>query len=319
MQIGNMQRFRFFIAFITLFAMSVSMLYAKYSPSRMALGYSVNMQLITKEKMQYAKSLGIDYIELSNVGSMLNKDLSLKYDQDYWKNQIDSIKTILDATDIKVWSIHMPFSQKIDLSLRSELDRKKVVETHIQMIHLLSALRAEIILFHPSYYLGMDERELRIAQFVKSVFELNIETRRHNMQMVVENMLGPQLTIDDRERPLLRTIKECELVFSLLPDDVGLAVDMCHIMNSELLIEKFGSRVKTLHVSDGDGLSEAHYLPCNKLGKNNWNLIFAALEKINYSGVFMYECKYTDEKELKNCYDLLEVDYNNYKLNNKRI
>lgn len=298
--------------------MSLSMLYAKINPFPMALGYSVNIQLISKEKMKYAKSLGIDYIEVTNVGSLLNNDLSLKYDRDYWKNKIDSIKTILDATGIKVWSIHMPFSQKIDLSLTTESERKRVVEAHIQLIQVLSAFRPEIILFHPSYYLGKNEREIRIAQLVKSVFELNEQTRRHNTQMVVENMLGPQLTIGEKERPLLRTIAECESVFSLFPDDVGLAVDMCHIMNSELLIEKFGSRVKTLHVSDGDGLTESHYLPCNKLGKNNWNLIFAALEKINYAGVFMYECKYTDEKELRDCYDSLETDYNNYKLN-KRI
>ncbi|WP_149914164.1 sugar phosphate isomerase/epimerase family protein [Sphingobacterium cavernae] len=314
-----MRTFKLFLVFITLFTMSLSLLFAEVRPSSMPIGYSVNIQAITKEKMLYAKSLGIRYIELSNIGSLLNKDLSLKYDQDYWKVKIDSLKTILDATGVKVWSIHMPFSQKIDLSQITESQRTAVVQTHIELIKVLSALQPQIILFHPSYYLGNNERELRISQLVKSVIELNTETRRHNMQMVVENMLGPQLTVGERERPLMRTIAECETVFSLFPDDVGLAVDMCHIMNSELLIERFGSRVKTLHVSDGDGLSEAHYLPCNKLGKNNWNLIFAALEKINYTGVFMYECKYTDEKELKDCYDFLEADYNKYKLNNKRI
>lgn len=314
-----MRTFKLFLVFITLFTMSLSMLFGGVKPSSMPIGYSVNIQAITKEKMLYAKSLGIRYIELSNIGSLLNKDLSLKYDQDYWKVKIGSLKAILDATGVKVWSIHMPFSQKIDLSQITESQREAVVQAHIQLIQVLSALKPQIILFHPSYYLGNNERELRISQLVKSVIELNTETRRHNIQMVVENMLGPQLTVGERERPLMRTIAECEEVFSVFPDDVGLAVDMCHIMNSELLIEKFGSRVKTLHVSDGDGLSEAHYLPCNKLGKNNWNLIFAALEKINYTGVFMYECKYTDEKELKDCYDFLEADYNKYKLNNKRI
>ena len=135
-----MRTFKLFLVFITLFTMSLSLLFAEVRPSSMPIGYSVNIQAITKEKMLYAKSLGIRYIELSNIGSLLNKDLSLKYDQDYWKVKIDSLKTILDATGVKVWSIHMPFSQKIDLSQITESQRTAVVQTHIELIKVLSAL-----------------------------------------------------------------------------------------------------------------------------------------------------------------------------------
>src|SRR5690606_16533596 len=136
-----MRTFKLFLVFITLFTMSLSLLFAAVKPSSMPIGYSVNIQAITKEKMLYAKSLGIRYIELSNIGSLLNKDLSLKYDQDYWKVKIDSLKAILDATGVKVWSIHMPFSQKIDLSQITESQRTAVVQTHIELIKVLSALK----------------------------------------------------------------------------------------------------------------------------------------------------------------------------------
>lgn len=297
-----------------------SKLFANSPKFEMPIGYSVNIQMISKEKLQYAKSLGIDYIELSNVGSLLDRQLKIKYDDAFWEIKIDSIKRILDEVGIKVWSIHMPFSEAIDLSTLNEESRETVVNAHLQLFQILKPLKPSIILFHPSYYLGKDERDDRIKQLVKSVSILNREIGEVNhTQLVVENMLGPELSIGNRERPLLRTVEECVTVFDLFPKAVGLAVDMCHIMNSELLIERFGSRVKTVHVSDGDGKSEAHYLPCNELGNNNWNLIFAALDKINYNGVFMYECKYSDERELKECYDQLEKDYNNYKLNDKRI
>lgn len=315
-----MRKFSLWVLQVILVLVMPAEVFAGSPKFDMPIGYSVNIQMISKEKLQYAKSLGIDYIELSNVGSLLDKQLNIKYDAAFWEIKIDSIKRILDEVGIKVWSIHMPFSEAIDLSVLNEESRAAVVNAHLQLFHILKTLKPSIILFHPSYYLGKNERDGRIKQLVKSVSALNREISEVNhTQMVVENMLGPELLIGHRERPLLRTVEECETVFDLFPKSVGLAVDMCHIMHAELLIERFGSRVKTVHVSDGDGKSEAHYLPCNGLGNNDWNLIFGALDQINYKGVFMYECKYSDERELKECYDQLEKDYNNYKSNNKRI
>lgn len=273
------------------------------------IGYALDFQKITKERMQYAKSLGIDYIELSGIGALLNKDLTIKVSEQYWSARIDSIKRILDETGIKVWSIHMPFSKQIDLSLANEDERKYVVNAQINLLSILRRAEPNIILFHPSYYLDQQGRSHRKDQLVKSVNELYKVVRRYRLEMVVENMLGPTLLVGDRERPLLRTVEECLELFKRFPKKVGLAVDMCHIAMSENLLLAFGKRVKTLHVSDGDGTAETHYLPCNGLGKNNWNEIFKALDHIGYKGVFMYECKFKDERELVDCYQLLQDRY----------
>lgn len=283
---------------------------AQQSTFTMPVGYALNIHSITQEKMDYAKSLGIDYIELSNIGSLLDKDLLLKFDEEYWSSKIDTISEILQKSGVSVWSIHMPFSQQLDLSTLDEEARLRVIQAHVQVLKVLKRLHPQIILFHPSYYLEFNERDARINQLVKSVKELHESIAKDNMIMVVENMLGPTLTVGSRERPLLRTVEECVLVFNRFPVDVGIAVDMCHIAHPELLIREFGSRVKTLHVSDGNGKAETHYLPCTNQGENNWNLILSALEDINYNGVFMYECKYSDEKELVDCYDFL---WNNFK------
>lgn len=275
----------------------------------MPIGYALNIHSINQDKMDYAKSLGIDYIELANVGSLLDKNLQLKYDEEFWDAKVDSIDQILQRSGVSVWSIHMPFSQDLDLSTLDEQHRQKVVKAQLKVIQVLKRLKPQVILFHPSYYLELNKREARIEQLVKSVEELNKVITTDNMQMVVENMLGPELTVGKRERPLLRTVEECEVIFDRLPANVGLAVDMCHIANPERLINKFGQRIKTLHVSDGNGKAETHYLPCTGQGENDWNLIFSALEAINYQGVFMYECKYSDEKELVDCYDSLWKKY----------
>ncbi len=285
--------------------------YSQASAKPHRIGYSLDFRKITLERMQYAKSLGIDYIEFAGTGALLNKDLTLKGTAQSWKQKVDSIKMILDATGMKVWSIHMPFSQQLDLSLLEEDARQLVVQAQLQVADIFQQANPEIILFHPSYYLGLNEREGRKKQLIKSVGELYEGLRKYGAQMVVENMLGPQLTVGQRERPLLRTVEECQEVFPHFPKEVGLAVDMCHIAQPEKLLLAFGSRVKTLHVSDGNGKAELHYLPCNNLGENNWPAIFSALDQIGYKGVFMYECKYTDERELSDCYQTLRNQYVN--------
>lgn len=275
------------------------------------IGYALDFQKISLERMQYAKSLGIDYIELSGVSAVLDKDLSIKGSAISWGQKIDSLKGILDASGIKVWSIHMPFSKQMDLSLLDEDTRHKVVEAHLQVVALFRPMKPQIVLFHPSYYLEKGERGQRTAQLIKSVEGLYKGLRGHGAEMVVENMLGPQLTVGERERPLLRTVEECQAIFKHFPKQVGLAVDMCHIAQPEKLLLAFGKRVKTVHVSNGNGQAEHHYLPCDSRGENNWVAIFKALDQIGYSGVFMHECKYTDEKELVDCYRTLWNQYLN--------
>lgn len=283
----------------------------RYQPE---IGYSIDIRMITKERMLYAKSLGIQYVELAGIGAMLDKKLQLNPDKGYWERRVDTLKAIFAETGMQLWSIHMPFSKQLDLSLTAEDTRSYVVETQLQVFSLLAPLKPKVVLFHPSYYLGLGERAWRASQLVKSVHELNRALAAYPVTLVMENMLGPALHVDaNRERPLLRTVAECVQLFQKFPQEVGIAVDMCHTAEAAQLLSAFGPRVKSLHIADGDGTAEHHYLPCNGLGKNNWNTIIAALEQINYQGVFMYECKYADERQLTDCYSELFTNYAHYK------
>jgi len=282
---------------------------AEAARARYPLGYSVDISKITAEKMQYVRSLGITHIELAGIGAMLDKNLDTLEVSAKWTRHILEVKQALKKSGIQVWSVHMPFSQILDLSLTNESKRQRVVAAHRNILKELLPLDPKIILFHPSYYLGLNEREARAAQLTKSVSELYTTVSAYKCQMVVENMLGPALRKGDVERPLLRTVEECRQLFASFPAKVGLAVDMCHIAEPEKLILAFGSRVKTVHVSNGAGDTESHYLPCDDRGKNDWNAIFAALQQVGYKGVFMHEAKFKDEKELVDCYDTLWKNY----------
>jgi sugar phosphate isomerase/epimerase/lysophospholipase L1-like esterase len=275
---------------------------SKNIPKPLKVGYSVGIAGITQEKMTYAKSVGIDYLETS-INGFIDKDRNFKYSDEEIIAKIKHAKKIADDAGIIIWSIHMPFSKIIDISLTDEAERKKVVALHQKVLKFCKILQPKIILFHPSYYLSLNEREQRKIQMIKSARELNKAVRAINADMVLENMLGFDLLVDElRERPLLRTVEEAVELMNRLPDNIYAAVDMNHIKNPEKLILAMGKRLKSVHIADGTGKQENHYFPCSGQGQNDWMKILAALEQVGYKGPFLYESASKDVKAYKECY-----------------
>lgn len=275
------------------------------------LGYSLSINKITLEELNKAKAAGIDYIEISGLGSLIDKDTKqIKLSDKELEDRMKFIKTVSDQSGIKVWSLHMPFGKDDDISLGDDEQRNRVIANHQKIIEHAAVLKPQIILFHPSWYLGLNERELRKSQMIKSAVELNKSVKKIGAQMVIENMLGPKLLKSaEQERPLCRSVEEVTELMARLPKDIYAAVDMNHIKEPEKLIDALGARLKSVHIADGDGLAERHYFPCSGQGKNDWNAIFSALYKAGYKGAFMYESAYPSLEEMKSCFDTL---YRNY-------
>lgn len=274
------------------------------------IGYGLGIGNFTNEKLTYAKSVGVSYVEASAMGTFLDANRKFRLSDEEIIKRLTDAKKAADAAGIKVWSIHMPYGQNIDLSIISEADRQDVVAKHKKLISFLKILEPEVILFHPSYYLDLNERDMRKSQMIKSATELNDAVRGIGATMVIENMLGPELMASNgRERPLMRTVEETQEIFARLPKTIDLAIDMNHIKNPEKLIRAMGSRLKTVHIADGTGAAENHFFPCSGEGKNDWNAILAALDEVGYTGPFMYESAFEDEKDFATCYQKL---YNNY-------
>jgi len=279
-------------------------------PEPLKVGYSIALVNITGDKMGEAKAAGIDYIETSFGGLLDDKNRSLKISETELKQKIQAVKKTTDSAGIKIWSIHMPFSKEMDLSLLDEQARKEVVALHSKLLEMAKGLQPQIILFHPSYYLGLNEREERKKQMVKSAIELYKPVNKLKATMVIENMLGPELEAPGgRERPLCRSVEETMEIMSRLPAHIYAAVDMNHIKEPEKLIRALGKRLRSVHVADGTGEREDHYLPCSGKGKNNWTEILAALDAAGYKGPFIYEVKEFNVAELLPCYQSLYKNY----------
>ncbi|MEJ5961585.1 SGNH/GDSL hydrolase family protein [Pedobacter immunditicola] len=292
----------FLFTFLTFLTVFIAAAQDKTTPKPLSVGYSIGIHGITEETMTYAKSVGIDYIETS-INGFIDKDRNFKYSDDEIIARVKKAKKIADDAGIKIWSIHMPFSKVIDISLTDEAERKKVVALHQKVLKFCAILQPEIILFHPSYYLGLNEREQRKTQMIKSARALNKSVRAIQSQMVMENMLGFDLMVgENRERPLMRTVEETVELMKRLPDNIYSAVDMNHIKYPEKLILALGKRLKSVHIADGTGKQENHFFPCSGKGQNNWVKILAALDEVGYNGPFLYESAVKDVKDYKECY-----------------
>lgn len=277
----------------------------KKATESLSVGYSISINLITPEKMVYAKLVGIDCVETS-FGGLIDEKRNFKISTEEIIEKVMKAKKAAEDAGIEIWSVHMPFGMNIDLSLPDEPERQKVIALHKKVLDFCRILKPKIILFHPSYYLGLNEREVRKIQFIKSANELNEIVKDMKASMVIENMLGFELQVDDkRERPLCRTVEETAEIMNRLPKSICSAIDMNHIKNPEKLILAMGKRLKSVHIADGDGKKECHYFPCSGQGENNWVKILSALKDSHYRGPFMFECAYTDVKDLKECYESL--------------
>lgn len=280
-------------------------------PEKLRIGTKLSISDMTPEKLAEVKAAGISCVETS-FGTLFNKDTrSFTLSDEEIIRRVKQAKLDADLAGVEIWSIHMPFSQFIDLSLADEQKRQKTVKIHTKGVEFCSILKPKYVLFHPSWHLNLNERELRKTQFIKSVTELNAVVKKIQSTMVIENMLGTELLLANckRERPLFRTVEEAVELMGRIPEDVYSAIDLNHIKNPENLILAMGARLKTLHVADGDGLDERHYFPCSGQGQNNWTAILAALDKVNYNGPFMFESAYKDLKDLATCYQSLYTSF----------
>lgn len=284
-------------------------------PDKHKIGYSLSVNRFTDETLSYAKSVGVDYVEVSGITSFFDSNGYINKTEEQLEQIFTEAKAALDRNGIQAWSVHMAFGEKEDISAVSETQRKQIVDNHLKLLEYIKLLKPKYILFHPSYYIEPNQRNKHISQLIKSLEVINEEVKKIGSTLVVENMLGPELMKGDVERPLMRTVEETQDIFNRLPKDIGLAVDMNHIKNPENLIRAMGDRLETVHVADGTGAAENHYMPnpCSNQGNNDWVEIFKALYDVGYDGVFLYEStKFEDEKEFKECYDKLFQNYVNY-------
>jgi sugar phosphate isomerase/epimerase len=226
------------------------------------------------EELDAFREAGIQYLELS-----INPLLRLSdEEQAEWVRDLNQ-KT--ENAGIRVWSVHMPWSNRLDISTTNEEDRIHTIHTHIRIMELLEPLQIQKYVMHPSAEPIMDnERPERLANAIASLRILAEESKKFSGAIAVEVM--PRTLLGNTSDEILQIIEAVN-------DGLEICFDTNHVLQEtpEEFVRRAGSLITTLHVSDYDGLDEKHWLPGR--GIINWNQLIRELVQIGYEGPWMYE------------------------------
>ncbi|MGN0204864.1 MAG: sugar phosphate isomerase/epimerase family protein [Coprococcus sp.] len=217
-----------------------------------------------------------------------------------WDNTVlDAEKMAEDVlkTGIKIWSIHIPFGPipEWDPSNWIEDERNGTVKRILPYFELAKKTGACRLVLHTSFEpVENDERSKRIDAFKRTLDELEKQSVETGVLLCVENL--PRTCMGNTGQEMLQLLEDHPNCY--------ICCDTNHMLQetTEAFIEKCLEKIKTLHISDYDGVDERHWLPGE--GIICWKKVAELLR--NYDGVYMMELKghkdgsiYTPEEAAK--------------------
>lgn len=194
--------------------------------------------------------------------------------------RIAEIKEKVDSADIQVWSVHLPFSRTLDISVLDDSLREANVLFMAQMIEQCEQFKPARLVLHPSSEPIADSiRAQRIKNARQSIAHLKVYADRIGAQLCIENL--PRTCLGNTPKELLGIIRD-------IPG-VKVCFDTNHFTqgSTEHFMGILGKYIGTIHASDFDLVNECHWLPTQ--GKIDWKHFVADLKRDGYQGVFMYE------------------------------
>ena len=239
------------------------------------VGSSVNLNGTNNEEIMSAMSA-------ANIKRMeLSTDLNTYFNKLDFVNKSMDIKEMADKYVIELWSIHLPFSGDLDISLPDERS-DKTMKAHMELIPAAAKAGFKIAVVHPSSEPIKDEdRPARLEKSRANLKTLAEYAKSHNIRLAVE----------DLPRTCLGNCNDDIMYLLNANPELNVCFDTNHLLkqdNTEF-INIVGDRIITLHVSDYDFIDERHQLPF--VGKNNWKSVITALENAGYNGTWMYEVR----------------------------
>lgn len=237
---------------------------------------SLSYLTVTDELINEYKKAGIGKVELTLARPPID------FDPIEVVSRLEGCLRILQSYDIQLLSIHLPFGPDWELCSCDQKIQNKAVQQYLNLIGCCNFGRPERYVLHPGYpHVPPEERAERIENFRKNVVKL--AHMAFPAKIAVENM--PQDCLGNTADELISLVEGI--------NNVCVCCDMNHWFHEKTYdaINKLGSRIETVHVSDYDEIVERHWIPGQ--GTNNWGKILESLQSIGYSGPFLYECGHT--------------------------
>ena len=241
------------------------------------------------------KKSGIDAIEVS-LPQHKYKDFNYK-----------AARAVADKLGIELWSFHLQFApfEYVNISSPDKLLRNQSIALLTEQICRGADIGIDKFIIHPSGE-PIDE----------SVRDEHMKCSMDSLDKLAElaYRLGATIAVENLPRTCLGNCADDMLKLLSANDKLRVCFDVNHLLNDthKNFVEKVGDKIITLHISDYDFADERHWLPGE--GKIDWLELMDLLKKCNYSGVFMYEVAFNDQKTIVRERPLTATDfYNNAK------
>lgn len=238
------------------------------------VGTSAALTGTTQEGYEAARNAGFQWVEV-----IIPNDIHLQSDQEIaaWAREQ---RTAVQASGLKLWSVHLPYGTAYDLSATDSLQSATAVRQQERALGLLKILKPQVAVLHAcSGKITPQERESRKASFVQRVKPLAAEYRKAEVTLALETL--PADYLGNTSQEILEMIQG-------IPN-LGVCLDINHIMleDHSAAIRSLGKSIVTTHLSDHDAQADRHWLPY--LGRIDWKSALRALTAVNYEGVMLFE------------------------------
>ena len=241
------------------------------------------------ESMIQNRAGGLEYIEVT-MNNVIGKDTAGVYER------AALLKSQIDSSGLKVWSVHMPFSKKIDISLADSAKRANAIKYVKDMMLVAGVFNPQRVIVHPSFEpIAPDERAERLANSHAAIGELALVAEEIGALLCVENL--PRTCLGRNGEEMMALIEGHK--------NVALCFDVNHLIyqSHEDYLKAVGKgTIQAVHISDYDFADERHLLP--GVGKIDWAPLWKGIRENGYKGIMMFECDGTAD-ELANARDIV--------------
>lgn len=243
------------------------------------IGVSLSLfgyQETTSGQLASLKDAGIQYVEV-----VMNQIMRY-HPESEWYGRAWALKSMIDEAGLTVWSVHLPHTEDIDISLRNAKKREYSLAKDEEAIRIAAIFSPRRIILHASNDpVRPSERVERMALARNGIGRLAIAARA----------IGAVLCVEDLPRTNLgRNSEEVMALISSFPD-VMCCFDTNHLLGEDPVhfVEALGARIGSVHFSDYDGKDERHWLEGR--GITDWPAVYDALRKNGYEGVAIHEVR----------------------------
>lgn len=196
------------------------------------------------------------------------------------------VKTLEEISKLKglTYTLHAPFANINIAALDYEMRDFFFKRLEKSMI-FASRLECRLMVFHPGLQTGISSfyPNLDWKLNVKSIKKLLAMSRKHHIEISVENMPEPFGF-------LTKNVKDFSQFFDELGEEISLVLDIGHsnISNqTHMFIEAFGEKLVHVHAHDNDGKHDLH-LGVGR-GTVDWQQFADDLRKANFKGTVIVE------------------------------